>query len=390
MYIIAPNFFRKYFLVTIIFLYLFGGLFQHQGILTQTQTNYFVLFSLTLLLGMVFNARIFIYAWPLLIPVFGFLVSFFVHDKSNVIVYFYYYICFIVSLFVGYILNFLLDKRGKLIFNSEVIIRVVFIFLWLQLLLSIGQNYFLDTWISLAKVSIGYEDAISGSLYIQSDSTLGSIAGLFLLYLYGVRVSAKTLWHGIFIAISIVSSCNSFANKGLIFLMSIYILFFGGYQKRIYFIKFLIILVILFIGALFFSDNIFYEVNMFFDKLYEDYTGVRVGGVGSRWAPIGFLIHDSFNFFGNGPLTYYNPNSKEWLFNSGLSLNYSLFFDYGIFGLVLFYCVVFVFLMKSSLRGEIFGLMFIIVFVFSNFNFSLTDISFWIPFGFVLGAFRNK
>jgi hypothetical protein len=96
------------------------------------------------------------------------------------------------------------------------------------------------------------------------------------------------------------------------------------------------------------------------------------------------MVAEVNNFFGSGALTYYNPITKEWLYNSGFSTFYSLYIDFGVPGLIFYYLYQILLIAKLTRNYIEFTIFLCVLIMFTTFNFALTDLAFTFSFNVAL------
>src|SRR3546814_9380798 len=102
-----------------------------------------------------------------------------------------------------------------------------------------------------------------------------------------------------------------------------------------------------------------------------------------RFAPLGQILIGDNIIFGNGALTYYNPLTKDWIYNSGFSTIYELWIDFGLMGFVGFFLYLIYKIPSFGGRPWLWMALFLCVFDYCAVNFALSDLAFLSVFGFI-------
>ncbi|WP_180055709.1 hypothetical protein [Acinetobacter sp. YH12142] len=374
-------------MLPILFLYLFAGTFQYLGVISPTQCNFIVLFLFIHIFKFYSSWRqlrieFLLFLFLIFIIVYHFIVDAKISYTST---YVYYLICTIIAACSGRIYaNRLFGEYGTL--SNTVFFKISKIFLFIQLLVTIIQASFTESYISFSKAAIGYEDAIFGTLFLQSDATLATICELMILsvYLLPSKYNEKIIIT--ILGVFVVFLGNSKAAQ-LIILIILLILFFKFIFDKIksYKLGFKILIWLFFILLFCFtySEWSIYLYN-FIQEAQYDYQRKDEWITAPRFAPFGEIFQTGISWFGQGPLTYYNPIEKTWLYNSGFSTIYVLYFDYGLLGFILYFAYQTFLILKFGVNFTAKMILFIILLSYMNFNLVLTDIGFIFMFNFTL------
>jgi hypothetical protein len=191
------------------------------------------------------------------------------------------------------------------------------------------------------------------------------------------------------ISLLIVFLLNSDTSKAsilfVVILSAIYSLHASLRVGRVAFNALLVLAVIsFFLIALNSFSGVFTD---FFTQARGDYYHRDSWMYASRFSPLGQMFADGVDFLGGGALTYYNPITKEWLYNAGFSTFYSLYIDFGIPGLALYYAYQIVLVLRLTRNYLESAIFLCVLLLFSFFNFALTDLAF--TFSFNLALYLN-
>jgi hypothetical protein len=365
-----------YFILVVTFL--LGGFVQYIGLLSVTQTNIILLSFVVFLICILHKKNNEWYKDISVFYIFIFFVYiviyFFVNSNSGLsetITYFYYLASFILAIFFGRLLYFFNPLKGH---YTHCFKLIKFMYL-IQIVVLIIQRVFTQQFIAMASVPIGDVDAFYGTMFIQSDSMLAaSVSCIFLISMI-LRLDVRKIVTLALLGLIIILLGNSNTFKGIysliLFLSVIRLLLrkFSSNQIPIYIVIFI---TIVFLVTLNYNTIcvMFYD---FKDNAIQGYLYNYSYITSNRFAPFGEFFIKDIMITGYGPLTYYNPITKIWLYNSGFSSFYSLYMDYGVFGLVLVFTPLMynLILMKCDFYIKIMCLM--VVVGFCSFNLILTE-----------------
>lgn len=379
----------SYWTIPLLIMFYLGGFFQYVGLLSQTQTNILVivLFSpIFLYKSYWFNINV---EWYLLLLIFyTIILSFYLNsDILDLLTYIYYIFCTIFSAVLGRVICAqYIGKYGlsRLEEKFKLIVKVFFI---IQLFCCFLQNIFTNFAISHAAIEIFPEDIVSGTLFLKSDASLAVIVQVLMMAFFLLKSSLREKFFISILAILIIYLGNSKANQlvvVLVFLLLWMRVFYNkvemgkfGFSFIFYFICFFVVCFWIYFYSAPLVDG--------FVKTSIDYYNQRDSWItADRTAPIGQLFVENLKIIGDGPLTYYNPNTKEWLYNAGFSTFYSLYIDLGGIGVILYFLYYFSLFWKYKSSIYILFLYFIVFIFFTQFNLTLSDLSFVFVLNFVL------
>jgi hypothetical protein len=371
----------------IILIFAVGGLLQYVGLLSQTQSNWLAL----ILFGHVFFRMS---GWrqvrrEILLVVFILYIVFdyFRHSApaANTFTYVYYIICTIIAAASGRVYA----ERIASTIGIERFFRFAKWFLVAELIVVSFQRLFTEQFISLSKAPIGYVDAIFGTLFLQSDAALAASCEFLTISSLLLYCNARDRMFISGISLLIVFLLNSDTSKAsilfVVILSAIYSLHASLRVGRVAFNALLVLAVIsFFLIALNSFSGVFTD---FFTQARGDYYHRDSWMYASRFSPLGQMFADGVDFLGGGALTYYNPITKEWLYNAGFSTFYSLYIDFGIPGLALYYAYQIVLVLRLTRNYLESAIFLCVLLLFSFFNFALTDLAF--TFSFNLALYLN-
>ena len=369
--------------ISLFFVFIIGFIPQFLGILSLTSTNIIVLFFLLLFSVRSLNARmpattVFFLATSFYIFMAGIITE---SSPTSLMVYFYYLLTTHLSLKCA---RLAVEKRYL---TQEKVFKYLPIFLCLQISFGILQNILSVQISQISKMPVSPVDVASGTFYLTSDASLGFFCLISSIFAFATNQATKTKYLTLFLCAFAVSLTDSKATQ-LVFLATFFSLIVFDILSKVNSHKTLIAFVIPFavlaILIVFFEN--FYWVQSLVNETLTDAYDKRFASIGaSRLAPIGEMLYGDTPFFGHGLLAYYNPIDKNWLYNSGSSLFYTIFIDCGLLATILVYSFFLYFIYQHEKRIFYIFLYFSAFFSFSFFNFSLTDIAAI----FALGSYLN-
>lgn len=366
-------------------LYALGGTLQLFGFLSITETNVIVLLLLVSWLSA--------YRMPVDAVSHGMLLAFllyawcvgvFLGDPASALaVYGYYVLCLMISFSAAQLLA---DKTpagpaGLAVF------RIAIGLLCLEAVVVVLQNIYVEDLRAASGFLIGAVDMIFGTFYMQSDSTLSMVSVLLLIASFSLRASIGVRALILALAWVVVLSCNSKAAQLYLAMVSPALVgvalceYFSVRRVVIVVTGLLALAILLVLGLELFSTNI----DVFLEKVRRGYAYRYHGHQAHRLAPMWEMLQGgNVPWHGLGLLTYYNPLSKEWLYDAGLSMYYSLYMDLGIVGL-LFLGVYFVLMVFRFVNNVLYAAMYLgALLAFTAFNFAISDIGFFLVFFYLL------
>lgn len=375
-------------LLPLLLLYVIGGAIQYLGWLSPTKCNIIALSILCLLLRYRGFWRAAKYEVPVLMLVGYFVVSGFARGTSllSTSVYLYYSACLLLAAPAGRMLANELVTKGRVRITKRVLVTG----LALQVPITVLQHQYATEFATHAAFRVGAIDAVFGTFQLNSDSVLGaSCIMMVLMYSY----TSKRISHALFIiglSLAIIFLGHSKAMQGTYTILMLPILCVNFYhQTRLK--KYRSTLVLL--GWLFaivtlalVARTIYDGWTQFRSIALSNYSTRHDWVAATRLAPWGELFQSDLVhlLFGNGALTYYNPITKEWLYNAGFSTIYSLSIDFGLVGL-LGYMVYQVKLIFSVSPYRTFAIFLCVVWLaFVSFNDVLPNVAFIFALNFAM------
>jgi hypothetical protein len=365
-------------------IFLVGGIFQYIGILSQTQSNWL---ALIMFIPVLFTAS----GWKqiryetLLLLFIGYIITdHFRHNLplSYTLTYLYYVICTVIAAVAGRIYA----SRIAIFTGNDTFFKIIKIFLIIQLLVVSFQRAFTAQFIAFSRAPIGEIDAIFGTFFLQSDAALAAVCELLTISTFMLHCRARDRYTIASLSTAIIFLANSntakFAILFIIALLIIYDIYLRLGLGRVAFNLLLILGFILIASIMYNPASGWFSA--FYNEASMDYYRRGSWTSAARFSPIGQIFSEGVHFFGSGALTYYNPITKTWLYNAGFSTFYSLYLDFGVLGLLLYYAYQILLVIKLT-RSYFEFVIFICVFVlFAAFNFALTDMTFVLSFNLIL------
>lgn len=372
----------------LILLYVLGGAFGYLGILSSTQTNILVL----LLFVHIFTLRS---SWHesknegLLVALMLYMIAMgAIHNTAatSTLTYIYYLSCIIIASVAGrvyarqFLYSFYVRKWPK----------YCLIFLVLQLAVVILQHVFSDQLASHAYIPFNPEDSVFGTFYLQSDATLGTICLLIVVITFSANVKWPMACAIFALSASIIALGHSKAMQGVFVFAVAPLIIYTVYKRtklsryRRVFVS--IALILTAVMLIYFWQILTGEMNDFRTYAENQYAARDSWITAGRLAPWGQLFLDKGHvfLFGHGALTYYNPMTKQWLYNAGFSTFYGLYIDFGVVGISLYvgYQVITIIRFSRNLATRCFLLMSWVG--FAAFNDALSNIEFMFALNFAM------
>lgn len=364
-------------------LFLIGGGLQYFGLISPTQTNIIVLIlmmSCILKQGMtgVVTKNLTLIVFFLYV-----LLSAFVNKSSldSIIVYAYYFLCLLLTSALAPII-----MRTIKYVTQDVIAKSFLAFAAIQVPVAVFQNIYGEKLGESASTNTHALDMVYGTLFFKSDGTMSAVIVLFMISIFAFNIKTLTKILSMVICLAVVYLGNSSAFHVVATFISIALIVqeVRGRFKISYIVFYAIAAALLLVLCGFFAEQFTSKIPEIIDKIYYGYDNRFYGESADRFAPLVGVLSGDAGFFGNGLLHYYDPRSKEWLYNSGLSTYYSLYYDAGLGAVALF---VLHFIYKIlTLKHEIHTKMLIALsfFVYCFFNFALTDLAYILLLNIIL------
>jgi hypothetical protein len=251
------------------------------------------------------------------------------------------------------------------------------------------QNIYAEEYAEYSGAVVAVTDVASGTLFLSSDSSLAAICMLLIVATYTLNLSLRVKMSVFILSGLIVANGSSAANQLLlpvvvVLLVSSSLLLSEGINR----LSSRIVILLLGVVATFW---LYFDVQVYIDIFLEQglagFDRRDINVLVSRFTPLGHLFYEDVKVVGDGALTYYNPNTKDWLYNAGFSTLYSLYLDVGLIGLSLFYFQ----RVNQDTSSTYFTLLYAICFfAYSMFNFVLSDLAYFTVLSFLLRAQRES
>lgn len=372
-------------------IFFIGGPLQLLNIITPTTTNIIVILSLiAALLYKKLKLSELKQEWLIGVFFIYIILLQFIHPTTlqSFAVYTYYIICVLVGSISGRIFA----NRYNSGYPEKSYAKLANSFLLIQAIATTIQNIFAAEISSYSIRNIGSLDAVSGTLFLQSDATLAIICILICISLFFTQQNIKYRLLAATLTFIVIFNGNSIAAKFCVIIATLllalhYIL--KTSNRNTPFISVLIygafftttIITLLNLPTL--TTPIIQEINNGFYNRYSQESAHRL-------APLGHIFLEDLSLFGNGLLTYYNPITKDWLYNSGFSTLYSSYIDTGIFGTIILYAYFTKKILSKNISKSASLLMLICIAAFSAFNFAMSDLAFIFALSFTSEIIRTS
>lgn len=321
----------------LLLLYVVGGAIQYAGWLSPTKCNIIVLCTFCFLLRYREFWRTARYECPILLLAAYFVVSGLMRGTSPLAttVYLYYSACLLLAAPAGRLLAKELVTRNR----TQVARHILVACLALELPIAAMQHLYATAFAGHAAFRVGTIDAVFGTFQLNSDSVLSACCVMIvLIYSY----TSRRLSHILFVtclSFAVIFLGHSKAMQGTYIMLLLPIFGVTLYHrttiKRYNHIFKLVGWLLLFVIVAFAARTIYGDLAQFQSEAVSDYATRDDWVTAARLAPWGELFQSSLAqlIFGHGALTYYNPITKNWLYNAGFSTAYSLSIDFGLVGL---------------------------------------------------------
>lgn len=352
-------------------LFLAGGALQHIELISPTQTN----IALLAIGGIIITKNL---KLPKTLT-FGYIsllayiliLSLINHSTTaGVLVYIYYASCSLFALALGAKLSRATNEKSSL--------EATKIFLAVQAAATTIQSIATGSYFNRNQEI----DLISGTLFLNSDSTLVACATLLIIYVHHRKAPLLLKLTCLLMGLVIALNCHSKAGLATYLLVASTLLASQVVKREIRAALYLTATLSLISISLSLYEEIVLGYISASNELIDQYNKTEPNERAGRLAPVGHLLSGDIKTFGEGYLTYYNPITKEWLYDSGFGTFYALSIDAGIITSVI-YSLIFLYFMNKNLRNINGALISLVFFSYSFFNFSLSDMAFMFVLGFV-------
>jgi len=376
-----------YWALPVVIIYFLGSFFQYFGLVTLTQTNMIVIFIASILILISGKAKHLLQEKMLVLLGFYIICISPLHESpfKDTLIYVYYLVCMMFTLVLAKICANLFFDR----YSLDKYFYILKLFLFVQVVVTTLQSVFAEQFTLYSNASIGVIDAVSGTLFLQSDATLGFICLLALISTFTLTTTNLNRSLVALMVYIIIHNGNSLVSTYLLYFITLLFLFSSFMSKYLkvswaFILSFIIVFIIFF--TMFYEFELLYFTQDFFGDLYEDYDRRHLEKTAGRFAPIGGAILEGVSFFGSGALTYYNPLTKIWDYNSGFSTFYSLYVDFGLVAIILFTLYWWMLIKKNTAKLYYALIIYICFLSYSSLNFSITDLAAIFFVGFLLHA----
>jgi len=357
-------------------IYVLGGLIQFVGIASQTATNYLALFLMLLyLIKQKRFLRFSVIDVLFLTLLIVLLISGYLNSKNHVdlAVYFYYFACFYLAINTAKILSLDLSSHNNYLIK---LFSYIHIFLIFQLFVSIAQWQLAPTIAENSSVPLLPVDVISGTFFIKSDASLSFFAILTTITCFSLKLKSYKKYSILLISAIICLIGNSVTAFTL--MLTVFpIIIVHELMSKLNMAKPILILspLLIILMALYFQNYLLFMFDYFSDFVLSAFDARYRHETANRFAPIGDMLYGNITFFGLGPLTYHNPIRDSWIYYSGHSLIYSLYYDLGLIGLLLV-SIILLYFINYSRASFFYKLIYsATILLYSLFNFFLSDLS---------------
>lgn len=370
-----------YFFIPLFILFYFGGLLQYLGLISPTQTNIILILMLTPLLFKKSALNFFLKEYILfLLLIYSVIVGFYLSVSIvNIFVYIYYIFCVVFfSVFSRYLCNYFYKQSGVdcLVEKSFKFIKV---FIITQFVFCLLESIFIDKVLAFAPFNMLLEDAVFGTMYLKSDSSLAAIIQILIIAFFIFNRNFKEKLFYSILGVGIIFFGGSKAAQAIIgFILAVlwFNFIYMELKMRKYGFNYLILMLSFACVCCFIY---FFGIDLgkqFYEYTIDAYNSRFSWYSADRLAVFGQFFSEDIKIIGDGQLTYYNPMTQEWLYDSGFSSYYSLYIDLGVIGLIFYFIYYILRIYLAAKNFFIFLLFLLILMVYSAFSFALSDLAF--------------
>lgn len=313
--------------------FLLGGPMQLLGALSPTKSNYLALACCLVYLVSRPNFKVTASEGLLLGGMVAVLLSPFLNGSSwaGALVYVYYLLCPLIA-----------ARTARIYFSKneqsihENLTKTLIAMLALQALAVMFQNAFADQLISIASSDISRTDITSGTFYTKSDGSLAIFCTISCVLITAQKVSLRWKLAAVVLSGAAIYMSGSKAAQAYfpiaVAATALHQSLSSSRWRRAFYAMGALLLAIVAVVVSVKAGELY---TAFMANLYETYDYRYGDNQAQRFAPLGDMIFSPLSYAGHGALTYYNPLTGNWLYYSGFSLIYSLYYDYGLIGVLL-------------------------------------------------------
>lgn len=361
--------------IVLIQLYVLGGIITYFNLLTVTQLN--ILISIEIIFYLLFFRLDSFKYFPILLLALFMYILFIGLINKNSLIYIVGYELFVYFPYVAILFSFFVIKRNTLTLNF---VNIFFKYLiYLQVPILILQHLYSHEIANFSNIPMIPLDAIYGTFFIKSDSSLALFVIFFSTYILFLEQNrSRNDYLVLLFSFFIILLVNSKISVVMYLLMIITYLF-----TRLRTGKHLIVLAFLTLlpSLIFiFSEQIHTFIININDLYISSITLAENGKDVNRIATILMILFDKLLILGNGLFDYYNYFTKEWKFFGGHSLMFSLYNDLGLIGLLISLAFLFSLISKTIRYKVAGGLYLLYIVLFSFFNVTFLDLGVLILF----------
>lgn len=391
---ITTNIKKIYTVMFVCIVYFIGGSIQFTGIISNTETTFFLICSFLIinLFETVHTLKIKIYSVDYLILCISLVIILSSILNGSSLMKLIGYFIYILVPFISY-------RLVKYIFDNKIdkIIIIFFIFLsFIQFPIIIMQRILYEDLAFIHGSKIIEEDIGFGTFFIANDVGLCFfLISLIILCLFGGLEKYNVKMKKLIIISCVVTICatNSKASIILLVLIFFYYTFYKFYCSRKK--TSLLFSFIFIIFSLFYLSNI--DELSVFDNLgivgtYEKFESKEYGGGATlpRFAPIIIFLNQPLKLIGEGPYNFYDPLTKVWRYGSGHSQIFWTYNDIGVIGLFFSSFFLFLIAFKNRQTNKHYLLYFFVVCLYSIVTTTLSDLSIMFSYIFFASIMGNR
>lgn len=322
-------YFKVVFWFAFLLSFLLGGALQFFGVLTITETNLLIVsvVAISMLIRMLFSGQVSNgrwYLWAGLASLYILMSGFM--NGSGWASTFASLMNVVIPLFILQLVFI-----AKKLFSPEGILRVLLLISLVQLPIILLQQVGYEYLMSYTAQDIVYLDIGFGTFFLKSDHSIGFfLLCLLLLFLFyppyqtsrNVRVIYVIWW---VVTILFINSKITHAILILVFVSFFIYLIIGRIAFKTFLWSAILLSMLCFALIVYVNYDLLYELYLYIDGRHKQ----------PRWGPVLLAMYEPIKWLGDGPYSYYNPISKEWRIMAGHSYWYSIYYDFGVAGMLL-------------------------------------------------------
>lgn len=377
-----PTVDKAFFYLLFVICFIVGGSAQFLGIISNTATTIILIsmYSVYLMTKVCFTMKVkwsFIFIVLMLFSL-DIVISGKIHHRGGLRTFIYLLYALVPFCSFYFINEYVTSDNIKSILRYFIIISIV------QLPVLIFQYSFYPYLMAITRVQVRDEDIGFGTFFLKADAAMGTFILFLIVFILFDKRSSFIKNKNLLVAwlILTLTICGSKISILLLFLI-----FLGGFiskHRKNYalMIGFTLCISLFFVK---YSGPLLQAIVSEYSRVdsWENVDQVP------RYAPLLIFASKPISFLGDGPFTFYDPVTNNWLYGGGHSLWYFLYSDLGVLGLFLSTLIFYLMSKHGAKRGSnCSSIYFFIIMIVSLFTTSMSDISMMFIYSFYLGTWK--